>query len=136
MTAPGGAVVFPPRLFGTAPDDRTVDEVVAVFQTLFGAPPGEPDATAVEEAEDLEPYLAEAGRRHPVRPSAVRVERLRFLDDDSADVEFVIHLHGGPGFPFSGRAVRRDDQWLVSRDTVARVLQRAGVVVAPRPPTQ
>jgi len=133
-TAPGGEVPFPPRLFGTAPDDRAVEEVVAAFRSTFGPAPRERDA--LEDPEDLEPYLAEAGQRHPVRPSPTRVERLRFLDDDTAEVEFVLGLLDGPAFPFDGRAVRRGNRWLVTRDTVVRVLQSAGVVVPPQPPAR
>jgi hypothetical protein len=137
-TTPGGEIPFPPRLFGTAPDDRAVDEVVAVLTFLLGDTPIEHASLsdAIEDADELEPYLQEAGRRHSVRPSAVRVERLRFLDDDTAEVEFVIQLHGGQGFSITGNAVRRDDRWFISRETVARVLQLGGIVVPPRPPAQ
>jgi len=107
---------------------------VAAFRSTFGPAPRERDA--LEDPEDLEPYLAEAGQRHPVRPSPTRVERLRFLDDDTAEVEFVLGLLDGPAFPFDGRAVRRGNRWLVTRDTVVRVLQSAGVVVPPQPPAR
>lgn len=130
-----GEIVFPPRLFGSAPDDQAVDHVVGAFGILLQDPPAETEAlkSAVEEAEELAPYLADAGRRHPVRPSASRVERIRFLDDDTAEVVFVIRLQAGPapGFSFDGTAVRRGDRWLVTRDTVVGILRRAGLVVPP-----
>ncbi len=133
--APEGEVVFPPRLFGTAPDDKAVDGVVSAIRTTFGVHPDELGASRpVEDAEELEPYFAEAGRRFRVRPAGTRVERVRFLDDDVAEVEFVITLSGGGTFPFGGRVIRRGDRWLMSRQTVISVLQRAGVAVPRNPP--
>jgi len=133
--APGGEVVFPPRLFGTAPDEKALEAVVRAIRTTFGVGPGESGTPRpVEGAEDLEPYFVEAGRRVSVQTAGARVERVRFLDDDVAEVEFVISLTGGGAFPFGGRVVRSRDQWLVSRQTVVRVLQRAGVTVPDGPP--
>jgi hypothetical protein len=125
---PGGEVPFPPRLFGYAPDERAVGDVEAVFRLVFGGPrdPGALSA-AMEDAEELEPHLLAAGQRHSVRPSSARVERLRFLDDDTVDVSFVINLQGGPGSTFVGRGLRRNGRWLVARETVVDVLRRAGV---------
>jgi len=135
--APGGEVAFPPRLFGAAPDEKAVDAVVSAIRTTFGVGPGKSGTPRpVEGAEDLEPYFAEAGRRVSVRPAGARVERVRFLDDDVAEVEFVISLTSGGAFPFGGRVVRSGDRWLVSRQTVVRVLQRAGVTVPDGPPGQ
>jgi ClpX C4-type zinc finger len=132
-----GAVPFPPRLFGTAPDEDAVDAVVAAILVTFGPPRSEPGLPRreAEDAEELEPYIVEAGRRYPVRPGATRVQRLRFLDDDTADVEFVIGLVGRPAAPFSGGVVRRGERWLVTRDTVLQVLQSAGVSVPPNTAT-
>jgi len=135
--APGGDIQFPPRLFGTAPDDRAVDEVVAVFRFFLGASHIEHTSLGdvIEDADELEPYLQEAGR-HPTRPSAMRVERLRFLDDDTAEVEFAIQFHGGHYLPISGKAVRRAHRCLISRETIAKVLQIGGTVVSPPPQTE
>jgi len=135
--APGGEIQFPPRLFGTAPDDRAVDEIVAVFRFFLGASHIERTSLGevIEDADELEPYLQEAGR-HPTRPSAIRVERLRFLDDDTAEVEFAIQFHAGHYLPVSGKAVRRADRWLISRETIVRVLQIGGTVVPAPPQTE
>ncbi len=135
--APEGEVHFPPRLFGTAPDDRAVDEVVALFGFFMGATPLEAGSLVgvIEDADELEPYLQEAGR-HPTCPSAIRVERLRFLDDDTAEVEFALVFHGGHQLPISGEAVRKAERWLISRETIVRVLQMGGTVVSPRPQTE
>ena len=53
-----------------------------------------------------------------------------------AEVEFSISLTSDGAFPFSGRVVRSGDRWLVSRQTVVRVLRRAGVTVPDGPPEQ
>jgi hypothetical protein len=135
--APDGEIQFPPRLFGTAPDDRAVDEVVAVFGFFLGSSPIERASLGktVEDADELEPYLQEAAR-HPTRPSAIRVERLRFLDDDTAEVEFAIQFRGGHSLPISGKAVRRAQGWLISRETIVRVLRMGGTVVSPPSQTE
>ena len=135
--APGGEVVFPPRLFGAAPDENALDAVVSAIRTAFGVRPGESGTPRpIEGAEDLEAYFAEAGRRVSVRAAGTRVERVRFLGDDVAEVEFVISLTSGGVFPFGGRVVRSGNRWLVSRQTVVRVLQRAGVTVPDGPAGQ
>jgi len=110
---------------------------VAVFRFFLGASHIEHTSLGdvIEDADELEPYLQEAGR-HPTRPSAMRVERLRFLDDDTAEVEFAIQFHGGHYLPISGKAVRRAHRCLISRETIAKVLQIGGTVVSPPPQTE
>jgi len=122
-----GEIPFPPRLFGTAPDDSAVDAVVAVFRFFLEASHIEHASLGevIEDADELEPYLQVAGR-NATRPTAIRFERLRFLDADTAEVEFVIHFHGGLHLPITGRAVRRNGRWLISRETIVRVLEVRG----------
>ncbi len=135
---PGGEVVFPPRIFGTPPDDPSVGEVVHAVRSLLQAPPFGPDAVvqSVDDGTDLADAIAEARRRHPNIPRGTRVERIRFLDADSAEFTFQVILRTlGPGIAFEGRAVRRGDRWLVTRDTVLGMLERAGLSVPPRPRT-
>ncbi len=130
----GGEVPFPPRLFGTAPDEDAVEQVVAAFRTSFGPDPDR--RNALENVDELEPYMAEARQRQPGEATPIRVERLRFLDGDTAEVQFQVGLVGGPGVTYNGTAVRRGGHWMVSRDTMAQVLRPTGVIVPPRPAAQ
>ncbi len=76
-----GAVDFPPRLFGHAPDDDAVRQVVASFRSTFGPPAQEP--APCEDAEELAPFLLRLSRD---RSRHLLVTRVRFLDDDRAEV--------------------------------------------------
>ncbi len=123
---------FPPRVFGTAPDDAAVDEIVAAFRGLFG--PATVDHAGRAGLADLVPLLARAADRHPLRPGSTRVERLRFSDPDTAEVVFALGLADGSTPSFTGGAERRQGIWVVTRDSVLEVLARAGVEVPPEPP--
>jgi hypothetical protein len=127
-TPPGGEVAFPPRLFGSPPDDGAVAEVVAAFQSTFGPAPRSRDA--FEDAEDLEPYLEELESQYPVRPGLVRVASLRFIAPGWVEVEFVLRLFD-PALSIEGNAVCQDGRWMVTRPTVVRALARAGIAVPP-----
>ncbi len=126
---------LPPRVFGQAPDPRAVDDVVKAFRMAFVGDPTRSDEALqyMEDSEDLAPYIEEASRRTSARAGATRVDRIRFIGNDSAEVRFQIVLLGGGAFPFEGNAVRRGDRWLVSRETVTSVLGRGGVIVPRRP---
>jgi hypothetical protein len=124
-----GEVALPPRVFGEAPDDEAPAQVVAALQATFGPSGGR---EAIEDPDELEPYLAEAARRHPREAAPVRVARLRFADADTAEVDFEIGLADGPHVGFVGTVVRHGERWLVTRETLTRVLARGGVVVPPR----
>jgi hypothetical protein len=130
--APGEELPFPPRVFGAAPDDAAVDEIVAAFRGLFG--PATVDHATRAGLEDLVPLLARAGGRHPLRPGSTRVERLRFSGPDTAEVVFAFGLADGSTASFTGAAVRRHGVWVVTRESVLEVLARAGVEVPPEPP--
>ena len=131
--APGEELPFPPRVFGTAPDDAAVDEIVAAFRGLFG--PATVEQATVAGLDDLVPLLARAAHRHPLRPGSTRVERLRFSGPDNAEVVFAIGLADGSTASFTGAAVRHRRTWAVTRHSVLEVLARAGVEVPPESPT-
>ncbi len=130
--APGEELPFPPRVFGSTPDDRAVAEIVAAFRGLFG--PATVEQAARAGLEDLVPLLARAANRHPLRPGSTRVERLRFSDPDTAEVVFAVGLDDGSAASFTGAAVRREGGWVVTRQSVLEVLGRAGVEVPPEAP--
>jgi hypothetical protein len=127
--SPEREVLFPPRVFGDAPDNEAVDAITMTISALFGA-----DARVVrdrseylDDAHNLDLLFQEAGARHPGLQASTRVDRIRFLDHDNADVRFQIVLGGGGGPSFDGRVIRRGDNWVATRDTGLRVLALGGV---------
>jgi hypothetical protein len=122
------AVLFPPRVFGDAPDDEAVDSITKTFSALFGAdaPLTQDRSVYLEDAEDLTPVFQEAGARNPGMTATTRVDRIRFLDKDTADVRFQLLVAGGQGPIFDGRVVRRGRSWIATRETALRVLALGG----------
>jgi hypothetical protein len=121
---------LPPRVFGEASTPpETANDIATAFRVVFGSTSDE--ASQVEHVEggrEMVDLLAEAASRVPGTTVATRVERIRFLDSHTADVRFQIGLGGGPHGPlFEGRAIEKEGSWLVSKDTVLRVLSISGV---------
>lgn len=126
-------VKVPPRVHGEAPDPDAAERIAAAFYATFRSGGGGNLDDYLEDAEELTQYIEQAGSRHPMAPSDVRVEAIRFRSPRLAEVRYQILLGGGPaGFPFQGTAAYRDGKWRVTRQALADVLSRAGVVVPPR----
>ncbi len=107
----GRELNFPPRVFGEPPDDSAVSDITESFRMVFGGAAGRPELREghLEDAEEMCALLDAAGERNPgMGPSKTRVDRIRFVSPDLADVRFQIVLPAGGAFPFDGQAVRRD----------------------------
>ncbi|HTZ08791.1 MAG TPA: Clp protease N-terminal domain-containing protein [Acidimicrobiales bacterium] len=118
-----GEIPLPPRVYGEPPDHGAVEEVVAAFRATFGPRPAGDEA-----GEDpLGPYLARlrASRFGVLRPP--RVRRVRFGEDDEAEVEVVVRFDPGPVLEVAGRAVRAGGRWEVSWATITEVMTRLGI---------
>jgi hypothetical protein len=123
-----GPLSLPPRVDGEPPDTEAVGAIVDAFQRAFGTGDDERASRPVEDVEQLLGAMEEAARRYPnVESRAVTLMRLRFASEAEADVGFSV-----TGFGFEGRAVKRGDRWLVSRDTFCRVLAQGGIECPPR----
>ena len=126
-------VKLPPRVHGAAPDPEAADFIAAAFFATFRSGGAGNLGDYLEDAEELTQYIEQAASRHPMAPSDVRVEAIRFRSPKLAEVRYQILLGGGPaGFPFQGTAAYHDGKWRVTREALAEVLSRAGVVVPPR----
>jgi hypothetical protein len=118
------ALFLPARIYGTAPGDRSVDEIIgAVRQTFATIDPREMVAS-VEGGPDV---LETAERVLARRPSAlppfeVRIERIRFLDDTIAAVRIAHGTGEVTANSYEIRAVLVGDRWLISRDTFLFVI--------------
>ncbi|MGH9082175.1 MAG: Clp protease N-terminal domain-containing protein [Acidimicrobiales bacterium] len=121
-------LVLPPRTYGEDPGGAAVGAVVDAVTAAFGGPAGtsgERGADGVDD--DLAPLLRKAQARYPVEADGIRVSRVRFLSPDVAEVRFGATLAGGTEHGFDGTVRRRGDRWTVTRETVLRVLVRAGI---------
>ena len=106
----------------------TKDAIVTAFRNVFGGgavgPAGRADY--LQDGDELTRLFDEAVATHPGIVPSTRVDRIRFVDANNADVRFQLGIGGGPGPMFEGRAVRRDGAWLVARETALRVLGAGG----------
>jgi hypothetical protein len=118
---------LPPRVFGAPPSDpEAVAGVSEALRIACGSPTtAEEKATVIEDGEVLAPLIVQASARAP--GTSLAVVAVRFLSEEHAQVRFEIVLPGGGSFPFEGELVRRDGRWLVTRETIAAMLRRAGM---------
>ena len=117
---------LPPRVFGEVPDAAALDAVVRAITDP-------PSRENLEDFDELEPYLQEAGRRRPGVSASTRVLRVRFLSAVLAEVQFEIYLNGGHGgFSFTHQVRKGGERWLRTRESQAELLRRGGVIVPPR----
>ncbi len=127
------AINLPPRVFGADPEDPAVTGIVQAFRAVFGPTTDEARSAHLEDGEELVPYFAQARDRTPgIHVTDVHVERLRSTGDE-AEVRFALVLGDeSTRIPLEGRAVRRGDRWLVTRNTVAHMLGLGGVRIPPK----
>jgi hypothetical protein len=126
-------LTLPPRVFGTPPDRRAARTIEEAFRTVFGT-----FATTahrqrlIEDGEQVAPRLELAQQRTGIRVMGVRLQRVRFRDDHTADVAFALQLSTRRWLPSEGTALQRDDDaWIISRDTISRLVQMVGIELPP-----
>jgi hypothetical protein len=125
-------VVIPPRVHGPAPDDEAALAIAKAFVLTFRTGYSDLD-DYLEDPEEVGPLLEQGGQQRGGGQYSARVDAIRFLGPDTAEVRYQILMNGGPsGFAFQGSAARRDGKWRVTRETIARVLASVGVTVPPR----
>jgi ClpX C4-type zinc finger len=124
----------PPR---PADLDDAEQEVQKAYETCYCSE--YPDAArlaVLEGGEELAATMAAAREaRRALRGTTdmdVSVEDVRFLDEDEAEVLFVLLFPAVvlPRMPERGRAVLVDGRWKVARDTWCRLVQSLGVPCA------
>jgi len=118
----------------TPPQDRSTaeEEIRKAFETLILSDSLEDRLAALEDGEALRATAEEVNRRAPGRVVAdVEVMVVRFVDEDEAQVNFVLYFGQTP-MPRSGFAVRVEGKWKVSRDTWCELVRPLGVPCPPR----
>lgn len=127
------SVSLPPRVFGNPPDDAALAGVVAAVDVvLLSGPAGDSARAArLEDGDRLAPLSVEARRRNPDLDIENRLDRIRFVSPDVAEVRISISIMGGPGMKFEGPVRRVDDVWKVSRELFCAVLRPSGVRCPP-----
>jgi len=123
-----GELVVP---LGPLPDDvhATEREVHDLFERLGADAVGN-----MERGEQLRPVLQAAGRR--IGATAGRLATwtctdVAFARVDEALVRFTVRGPTGPPLRGSGRVVRRDGRWVLTYETVALLVEMAGLSAPP-----
>jgi ClpX C4-type zinc finger protein len=127
----GRELFLEPRVFGEGGDAEDAASIAGAFRAVFTSESSaESRAAYIDGNDDVKQALDEAHARLPGMAASTRVERIRFLDADVAEVRFQINLGVHPMGPLvEGRAVRKQGRWMVSSDTVARVVSLGGASV-------
>jgi hypothetical protein len=137
----GGSMVGMPRPHhheptgpGPEDEDAATAAIQAALDALFG-PRGD-DLAGVEGGEGLGPILDLARERNAgliQGDFSVRLGQTRFVHARLAEIECRTVAGGmANGQPLSGFAFEQDGRWLISRETLARLLSMGGVSLPPR----
>jgi len=122
---------------GQVPDRTEAEEAIErAFETVFDPTASVADrCAAIEDGANLAGTMQELAERYPpARDLDVVVDHVRFLDDDEAQVHFVLlgPQLGSSGLSRTGHARRTGDRWKVARDTWCGLVSVVGVRCPPR----
>lgn len=122
----------PPRVRGVAPDGEAVASITRAFVRTFDSDEDQLQDD-LEDASELGVLLAQArGRAGLTARFGARVDGIRFLSADRAEVRYQVLMNGNPMGSFQGSSSCRDGCWRVTRQTVSRLFSSYGVAVPPR----
>jgi hypothetical protein len=120
--------------------DAAEDAIEAAFETVYSSERSDEERQrAIEDSGDLAETLAasrEARRQfRGTGEMEISVETIRFLEEDEAEVSFVLLFPSPvvPRFPSQGHARLVGGEWKVARDTFCRLVASLGVHCPPRP---
>lgn len=101
------------------PDDAAVAEITTAISAVFGDFHNE--ANVREFFEDVSQHDALLSFEPIPYVAQANVGEIRFVDVDTAEVEFEVTLGGSPFGRFRGLVRRRDGRWVVTAETVPMV---------------
>jgi hypothetical protein len=120
-------VVLPPRVSGPIPDEGAPAAIAKAIAMVFGSEYDDLD-DYLESATEMGEVLAQAGAQYTGSRFTGKVDRIRFTNDNLAEVRFQVCMNGAfNGFPFQGTAARGSDGlWRVTKETIWRVVPGGG----------
>ncbi len=134
----GRVVRFLPRAVAPPDVDRATSAIEQAFAVVFGVlrRPVDEQVEVIEDGPELRDLVAGWDRASAhLRHLAVdvTVERVRFVDEHTAEVSLGVWMPGNTTSPMiqPARAVEIEGAWKVSRDTVVRFAQLAGARFPP-----
>lgn len=121
---------------GSQVDDATLAEITDAFRTLFDGDVTDVEAklAVLEDGEVLRPFFLESYElQAEIAPRIrVRIDEVRPVDADHADVVYSLLLDGAPVLDhLPGAAVRINERWLVTRRTYCDVSTQGAAEIPP-----
>ena len=128
-------VWLPPHVDGSGPEDAAaaVEAIEAAFDVVRASTmPADAHAVVLDDPADAAVVQAVHGRFLGRAPEGrIVVQRLQFLDADTAAVSVVLFTGLARGAVAGGHVHRRDGCWLVGHDVVAALARSVGVWIPP-----
>jgi hypothetical protein len=121
-------VFLAPRVFGQPPDDQAVEAIASLLGIAFSWGTSVEEITeAIEGFDELHPFLVLLGERFPIPVVGTALERIRFVDDSHAAVQFRLIFSGDGSLVRQARVHRHENRWRVDRQSVAAMLVAGGI---------
>jgi hypothetical protein len=125
-------VFLPPRVFGNPPDEQAVEAIASLLGIAFSWGASiEEISEAIEGFDELHPFLVLVGERFRIPVVGTALERIRFVDDSHAAVQFRLIFSGGGSVPRQGHVHHHENRWRVDRQSVAAMLVAGGIRIPP-----
>jgi hypothetical protein len=122
-------VFLPPRVFGAEPVAGSLASIRECLETAFDAE-SEPKAlsSAVEDFDELHPFWLLAATHFP-RASTTVLERVRFIDDYHAAVQFRTVVAFGAAVSRHALLIRSEHGWRISAASMREAIRGFGIAV-------
>jgi len=125
-------VFLPARVFGKPPDEQAVEAIASLLGIAFRWSTSiEEISEAIEGFDELHPFLVLLGERFPIRVVGTALERIRFVDDSHAAVQFRLIFSGGGSLLRQARVHHHENRWRVDQQSVAAMLVAGGIPIPP-----
>jgi hypothetical protein len=119
-------------VFGQPPDDQAVEAIASLLGIAFSWGTSVEEITeAIEGFDELHPFLVLLGERFPIPVVGTALERIRFVDDSHAAVQFRLIFSGDGSLVRQARVHRHENRWRVDRQSVAAMLVAGGIRLPP-----
>ncbi len=118
---------LPPRVFGTAPEPTALESITAAIRVAFGSESSAEELSRViEDFDELQPFWVLAAERLPSDQRHIVLDRVRFLDDSHAAVQFRTAFAGGSNL-HQVVLVCTDQDWQVTAASMREFIRGFGI---------